>query len=216
MQENSAEAPEKSNFPIIATIIVIAAVMTMIGMGIWQLQRLDEKKALIALYDANAQKSAIAYPPLGPVQNENMFRRSSANCLSVIGWQTGSGKDAGGKAGVRHIAECSTGAEGPGVIILLGIDERPRDNPNWKGGVVSGFITTEPDKSNILQKAFGGKKILRPMLVSDSPQAGLRAPARPQSGDVPNDHLLYAIQWFFFAFAASVIYILALRKKLKG
>jgi surfeit locus 1 family protein len=30
---------------------------------------------------------------------------------------------------------------------------------------------------------------------------------------VPNNHLLYAIQWFFFALAAAVIYVLALRRR---
>jgi surfeit locus 1 family protein len=30
---------------------------------------------------------------------------------------------------------------------------------------------------------------------------------------VPNNHLSYAIQWFFFATTAVVIYVLALRKR---
>ena len=35
--------------PILSTIVVIAAVLTMIGLGIWQLGRKTEKEALIAL-----------------------------------------------------------------------------------------------------------------------------------------------------------------------
>ena len=38
--------------PIIPTIIVIAAALTMVGLGIWQLGRKAEKEALIARYDA--------------------------------------------------------------------------------------------------------------------------------------------------------------------
>jgi surfeit locus 1 family protein len=30
---------------------------------------------------------------------------------------------------------------------------------------------------------------------------------------LPNNHLMYAGQWFFFALTALVIYVLALRKK---
>ena len=34
-------------FPVISTIIVALAVATMIGLGIWQLQRKGEKEALL-------------------------------------------------------------------------------------------------------------------------------------------------------------------------
>jgi cytochrome oxidase assembly protein ShyY1 len=38
------------------------------------------------------------------------------------------------------------------------------------------------------------------------------APGQPPSlGTIPNNHRFYAIQWFFFAAAALVIYVLALR-----
>ena len=44
---------------------------------------------------------------------------------------------------------------------------------------------------------------------------GAARPARPAS-DLPNNHLSYAVQWFFFALTALVIYILALRKRWKS
>jgi surfeit locus 1 family protein len=37
--------------------------------------------------------------------------------------------------------------------------------------------------------------------------------ARPNPDDVPNNHMAYAVQWFLFAAAAAVIYLLALRKR---
>ena len=36
--------------PFWPTLIVAAAVATMIGLGIWQLRRMDEKEALIARF----------------------------------------------------------------------------------------------------------------------------------------------------------------------
>jgi surfeit locus 1 family protein len=45
--------------------------------------------------------------------------------------------------------------------------------------------------------------------------AGLQAVALPSPEDIPNNHLLYAIQWFFFAAAAGIIYALALRRRLR-
>ena len=48
------------------------------------------------------------------------------------------------------------------------------------------------------------------------PQAGLEQLAAPDPNDLPNNHLMYAGQWFFFALTALVIYVLALRKRWRG
>ena len=45
---------------------------------------------------------------------------------------------------------------------------------------------------------------------------GLKPLAPPDPGDLPNNHLMYAGQWFFFALTALLIYVLALRKKWRG
>ncbi|HBM05474.1 MAG TPA: threonine synthase, partial [Erythrobacter sp.] len=43
--------------------------------------------------------------------------------------------------------------------------------------------------------------------------AGLAPLAPPDPRDLPNNHLAYAGQWFFFALTALIIYILALRRR---
>jgi surfeit locus 1 family protein len=204
----------KLRFPLIPTVIVLAAVATMIALGVWQLQRKGEKEAQIALYAANREKPEVAYPPMGPVPDDVMFRRSSANCLEVVSWQSSSGKDIKGRSGIRYIAQCkSSGAEGPGLILLAGVADRPDLKPEWTGGIVKGLIVTEPDKRSLLQKAVGKEQVLRPMLIASEPVAGLRQASQPKPEEITNNHLAYAIQWFLFAVAALVIYVLALRRK---
>ena len=204
-------------FPIIPTIIVALAVMTMIGLGVWQLQRKSEKEALIALYSVNREKPAIVYPPLGPVADTNLFRASSVNCLQVVDWKASAGKDSTGRSGIRYVAECKgSGGEGPGVLLLAGVGDRPDLKLDWNGGTVSGLIVTEPDKRSLLQKLVGNDLVLRPMLIASEPVAGLRLPAQPRPEDVTNNHMAYAVQWFLFAFAAALIYVLAVRKRLAG
>ena len=44
---------------------------------------------------------------------------------------------------------------------------------------------------------------------------GLRASGVPSADDTPNNHFAYAVQWFLFAAAALVIYILAVRRRLR-
>ena len=200
--------------PILATLVVVAAVATMIWLGVWQLQRRAEKDALLALYRANLGKPAVSFPILPPVADEMLFRRSSLVCLEVGGWQMEGGRAADGSTGYRHIARCRTGAEGPGALVDMGLAADPKVKPVWNGGPVSGTITTAPSHESALGRLLGGGGAPRvAMLVSATPAPGLKASAPPSTDNVPNNHLAYAFQWFFFAAVALVIYVLALRRR---
>lgn len=194
--------------PVVATIIVALAVTAMIALGVWQLQRANEKTALIASLSANASLPPRNYPALGPVADDALFRKSSVTCLRVIGWRT-----EGGGGGYRHIAECATaGVEGPGALIDMGVSNNPAVKPQWAGGLVSGTIATEPDRTSVIGRIFPRTVPLRPMLIADAPAPGLKASAVPTAAGLPNNHLAYAVQWFLFAGVAAVIYVLALRR----
>ena len=201
--------------PLIPTLLVAIAVATMIALGVWQMSRAGEKQALITLYRANLGKPAMAFPNVGPVSREAMFRISSLTCIDVVAWRTEGGRSADGISGNRYIAQCRTGAEGPGALIDLGVSQNPGVKLRWAGGVASGMITTEPDHTSLIARLFGGGPVLRPMLVADRPADGLRASARPSPSTVPNNHRGYAIQWFLFAAIALIIYVLALRARPK-
>ncbi len=203
----------RGRWPIIPSIVAGIAIFIMIGLGIWQLQRKGEKEAEIAQLERNFKRHGVAFPELGPVSPENLFRTSSVMCIRVENWRGISGSDISGQPGYQYIADCVTGAEGPGALILAGVSSRPNAQGTWQGGPVTGIITREPDDRSLIGKLAGTGKVLRPMLVSKSGLGGLRAPKQPSTASIPNDHLLYAIQWFFFAFAAAVIFVLAVRKR---
>ncbi len=189
----------KAKWPIIPLILVTAAVLTMIALGIWQLQRKAEKETLLARLSSAANLPATSYPAV-PIAGElPLFRKSSVVCLRVTEWRTVSGSNAKGEAGFAHLASCQTGgAEGPGAVVAAGWTKR-LIKPDWQGGPIRGIIA--PDKAHLLR------------LVATDPVPGLEMLAKPSSDNIPNNHLLYAIQWFFFAFAAALIFALALRKK---
>lgn len=171
----------------------------MIGLGVWQIQRKGEKEALLSLYAAAANQPAIAWPKVPLPKQLPLFRKSSLMCIQVVGWDSVSGKNIDGEAGFAHVAHCQTGgAEGPGAKVALGWSARP-DNPSWSGGEVSGVIA--PDNDALIK------------LVVDQAPMGLEQLAPPSTDSIPNNHLAYAIQWFFFATAAAVIYVLALRRR---
>lgn len=184
--------------PLIPTLLVAAAVLVMIGLGVWQLQRLQQKEALLARYAAAQGLPPIALPQVPDRANPPLFRRASAFCLRVTGWQAVSGRNTRGDSGWVQVAACQRGAEGPGFQAVMGWSPTP-DAPKWNGGPVAGVVA--PDRDHVVR------------LVAATPVGGLLAAAPPSLDDVPNNHLFYAIQWFFFAAAAAVIYVLALRKR---
>lgn len=182
------------DLPIIPTIIVLAAVATMIALGFWQLDRLQQKEALLARYAAaQVDDAAIPYPQGAAAIGESLYRRSTFDCAKVTNIRSVSGVSAKGASGWAHIARCTLPDGGDGQI-ALGWSQNPQA-PAYTGGLVAGII------------APGGR------IVADPPLAGLEALAKPDPADIPNNHLAYAGQWFFFALTALVIYFLAVRRR---
>lgn len=186
-------------WPLIPTILVGLAVATMVGLGIWQLQRKGQKEALLARYEAATGLDAVSWPTVPDAKALPLFRKSSLMCINVRTIQSVSGVNSSGKAGFAHIASCQTGgAEGPGAKVAIGWSERPQ-SPTWDGGAIRGIIA--PDNVQLIK------------LIATDKVDGLQLLAKPSPEQIPNNHLLYAIQWFIFAAAAAIIYVLALRKR---
>jgi surfeit locus 1 family protein len=189
----------KMRIPILPTIIVLAAVAVMVGLGVWQLGRADWKTALIARYEkALTTPGNVAFPSGATQQEAALYRHSSVDCIQATNISAIAGRSLQGEQGWAHTASCKTGAGE--VEVALGWSQNPEPT-QWAGGSVSGWI------------APAGKTV---RLVAEPAQGGLQQLARPDPRDLPNNHLAYAVQWFFFALTALVIYALALRKRLRG
>jgi surfeit locus 1 family protein len=204
-------------WPIIPTTLVGLAIATMIALGIWQLDRKGEKEAMIALHQRNAALTEeVAFPELGPVDPALYFRRSRVTCLSLSAGSARGAKDERGATVWQMVADCRTGAEGPGAIVAVGTDADPMRALGSGGAAISGIIVPGPGQPGLLARLTGGAAPARPMLVADPPIATWGRNPVPSPEDAPNNHLAYAGQWFLFAIAAGVIYVLALRRRLRG
>ncbi|MFN0046848.1 MAG: SURF1 family cytochrome oxidase biogenesis protein [Sphingorhabdus sp.] len=189
-------------WPVVPSILVSAAVVTMIGLGVWQLQRREQKELLLARYEAAVDLKPVTWPAVPDKANLPLFRKSTLMCIKAVRIESVSGTNREGKAGFAHVASCSTGgAEGPGAKVAIGWSERP-ESPKWDGGPVNGVIA--PDNVQLIK-----------LVVTDKVE-GLDQLSLPSPEHIPNNHLLYAIQWFIFATAAAVIYVLALRKRMQS
>ena len=189
-------------WPIIPTIIVVGAVAVLIGLGVWQLQRLRTKEALLARYAQAEQLPPIVWPTL-PMEDSQLplFRHATGVCLRPVGKRVVGGESASGEPGFVQIVDCVTGAEGPGMSVAVGWSKNPNAQVNWPGGPVSGVIG--PDKD------------MRMRLVAATAPPGLEPVAPPSLSSIPNNHMQYAITWFLFAMIAPLIYVLALRSRWK-
>ena len=188
--------------PLLPTLVVTLAVAGMIALGLWQLtDRLPRKEAFLAQIASNPAKPVVAFPRTA--DPTLLFRRSAGTCAAPVAVRLAGA----GAAGYRAIATC-----GDGMIVQLGTTRDPKARPTWDGGAVTGRIGQAPDGRSLIGSLFD-HAAPSPMLVADPPIAGLSPNTLPTAASIPNSHLAYAGQWFFFAAIAAVIYVLALRRR---
>nr|WP_237392471.1 SURF1 family protein [Aurantiacibacter rhizosphaerae] len=192
--------------------MVFAAAAVMVALGIWQLGRMDEKEALIAQYRANQQLAPLrnfnAFPASGAADgyaalDDALFRTVQISCANPADWKGVAGRNESDQSGYVHMFVCDSAVEAAAgsqplkLYATIGWSRSP-EMPDWNGGTVTGILSTAGNDYEV---------------VASEPAAGLEPLARPDPADLPNNHLAYAGQWFFFALTALVIYWLALRAR---
>ena len=195
--------------PVIPTLVVAAAVAAMIALGIWQLQRAAWKERLLAQYSAAASMPALDLDPLlsrgGDALPPLAFRRVLVTCrANDVAPQLRGGSSRDGRGGYSYFVPCRPGADGLAGRILVNAGWSPLPDNRRRlsvDGIVAGNVgAVEPDRPIVVTSATA-----TPPLV---PSTG------PSLDEIPNNHLLYAWQWFFFAAVAALIYLVALRRRL--
>jgi cytochrome oxidase assembly protein ShyY1 len=193
--------------PLIPSLIVAAAVATMIGLGIWQLQRAAWKEGLLAEYGRAVSLPAVDLDPLlasGRSLPEISFRRALVTCdARDAAVDARAGRSMADVPGQAYYIPCRPGASGAAgrLRVNAGWANRPDAATRLSlGGIVAGRLS--------LVGADG------PITLTAATAAPPLAPSQPPGLDnIPNNHRLYALQWFAFALIAAVIFLLALRKR---
>jgi surfeit locus 1 family protein len=193
--------------PVLPTLVVAAAVAAMIALGIWQLRRAQWKEALLAEYSAAAAMPAVDLDPLtdGQTQLPSLsFRRALISCEATdAAADIHAGRNLRDMVGQVYVIPCRPGASGLAgrIRINMGWSERP-DAPRRLSlhGIVAGRLSVVDEDGPVMLTSATAP----PPLVPSQP---------PAIDSLPNNHLSYAFQWFFFAAAALTIYVLALRRR---
>jgi surfeit locus 1 family protein len=238
--------PVSKRFPIGMTIATVIAFIILIGLGVWQLQRLKWKEGLLA--DIAAAEAAPA-KPLEPVldalangQNEDFVRvkvtcrgldRAPAVELYAL---------RGGEIGSRLISVCPVlSALYRSILVDRGfipdtITARPLPDPLTHDPVEITGVLRAPERGNFMtpQNRPGhwflhDPKAMGAALHADQPIAPVVLMAETSSNpefkalepvpfpiDIPNRHLGYALTWFGLAGALAGVYGAAVFKRMRG
>ena len=189
-----------NRFPWLAAIVVAIAVAAMIGLGVWQLQRAEWKSELLVRYRAAASLPALGRIA-GQAPDQLYFRRAVVTCAEDQEWTRTHGRNARGEPGWSHRLDCRT-VNGDDVHIDMGWSRTTLSAVGWRQGPVAGTLV--PDRRHGVR------------LIAATPSLGLEPSQLPSPEDIPDNHRLYAFQWFFFGLAAAVIFALALRRRLRA
>lgn len=197
-------------FPLLLGLIGGAI---LIGLGVWQMQRLAWKEGIIAEIDARIMAAPVPLPAAAEAAADRYLPvtatgRFTGEHLDVLV----SRKQVG--AGLREIAVFES--EGRRILVDRGFipeaqKAAPRDyagtevtgNLHWPEEVDS--FTPPPDARTglwfardvpAMAAALGTEPLL---IVAREPTGAGIEPLPVDTSDIPNDHLGYAIQWFGLA-----------------
>lgn len=200
-------------FPAIPTAMTLVMLVTLIGLGIWQLQRRDWKHALIA-----EAKAAQTLPLLEPDdyframagEASVQYRRAELPCSpgEVLPYDLKGGSSDSGVSGYMILVSCRPNRKPPDIVAVAGWTRRPDAAavPIRVDTVFRGIIIEKP-----YGKAEGRPQF---MLIAENPVPPLGKPRLPTPEDLPDRHLSYAGTWFGLAAVLAVIYGIWLRRRL--
>lgn len=206
-------------------LAVVPAFLLLVGLGVWQLQRLSWKTDLLARIDAADAAAPVPFPTSISDARQLEYRRLTARGRYDHAGEAFYGAIVRGDQGGSFVVTPLVRADGPPILVLRGwVREGRRDFPRPEGEVeVTGFafpssrgtwFTPDPDLANRRFFAFDVPRIAAAVGLADVAPIGLaligprnavpmpeRAPPRP-----PNPHLTYAFTWFGLAGALLAVF----------
>lgn len=235
----------RRRFPLGLTLVVIPALALLIGLGVWQVQRLHWKEGLIAEAEAAAKQPAA---PLSGViaSGDAEFRHVIVDCPGLatapyVELQTVQE----GEVGVRLISACRVQNErgmGGARVYLLDrgfvagtISARPAVAPSAEPLRIEAVVRTPPKPNGMappvsdrlfftrdpaaMAEALGVTAPVAPQtlfaVASTNPEWQALKPSAPPVA-FENNHLGYAATWFGLALALLGFYAALVMRRMKA
>ncbi len=226
----SDATPAPRRFPVVLTVCYGLALVVLIGLGTWQVQRLQWKTHLIAKIEQ--LKAAPAQPiatvlALAKAGEDVAWTRVRVSCAAPTGAPAADHVRNAVRDGeiVWRVASTCRLPEGSpygAILVDRGVVDAATgqvEKPSSTLGAVieaTGVLTPLADLSNeALASRPQGSPDLMLMVERESPPPAGVTPA-PLPPEVPNRHLEYALTWYGLAAALTGVYLALLRRRLKS
>lgn len=199
--------------PILPTLVVLLALGTLVWLGVWQLQRREWKRDLIAQLEAAPKLPLLEPADFTAAMNGTQsiqYRRAELPCSpgTVLPYDVKGGSSAGGNSGYIILVSCRPNRKPPDIVAVAGWTMRPDavSVPIMVDTVFKGLVIEHPYGDAPGRPQF--------MLIPDTAVPPLQLSQRPDPGGLPDNHLSYAGQWFGLAAALVAIYGVWLRRRM--
>ncbi len=218
-------------------LVVLTCFCGLVGLGLWQLQRLQWKEDILARLAEGTSSPATIWSD-GDKSPEYTHVRLTGGHLQPIPELELFGRTYDGAAGVHVIALYVTGA-GRNVIVDRGFLPAPVDPSRLtlaSSGAIDGIVRAPSDKAwfefknnpaenewywmdlPTMGAAMGSDNVAPIYVEALTPTAATNAPiptADRLASNLPNNHLQYAITWFALASALLIMYAIHLVRSTK-
>ena len=199
--------------PLLPTLIVFALTAVLVGLGVWQLQRAQWKQQLILAAEAAPQLPVLRPADYVAAMTGRMsvqYRRAELVCRPgrVQPYDLKGGSSAAGQSGYLVLVSCRPDqGRAPDIVAVAGWTRRP-------DAAAMALVVDTVFEGLIIERPYG-EEAGRPqfMLIPKTAVPPLAPSRLPVAGDLPDNHLAYAGQWFGLAAALLVIYGLWLRRR---
>ncbi len=220
-------------------LLVVVGIVAMVNFGFWQLRRLDDKQAFNARVEQRYDAEVVpldelllpgannddlewrpvsvsgVYEPAGTVQivNRSQFGRAGGNTVTPMRLDSGQVLLVN-----RGFLPLDVGAPLPptGTVAVTGRLRLTQVRTFAQLGDPAGGVLTVAQRVDVdrLAQQINGEVV--PMYLDVYESNPVEAEPRPQPVVAPElgegNHLSYAVQWFVFAFAVAIGWVLAVRR----
>ena len=241
---SQSTASETPRFPIGLTIASVIGIVILIGLGVWQVQRLHWKEALLAKVAAleAAQPRPVNDALDGRIASADLdFIRVAATCPDIETTAYLKLYAVRDVAGVRLITPCTlTGSRYKTILVDRGF-VRQEQIPTLTSGQGERLdqpivgVLRKGDARNFLTpvnlpaqglwywrdipamaKALGADNPAPTFLMLERPAPKAFGPTpAPVPAEIPNNHLQYALTWFGLAASLLGVYLASLWRRLR-
>jgi surfeit locus 1 family protein len=216
------------------TLAALVALAILIGLGTWQLQRRDEKHAMLAQIEARRTMTAVPVELILPVGDYAMYRPATATGTfthDAEAYVSEARTDTGPtRPGVRVMTPFQL-TSGDTILVDRGwVPEERRDPATRAEGQVSGVITIEgsfrrsapgsaftppPDtrtrtwyrrNAPDIARALG-LQLRTPLVFEAAGRVNGGPEPLPTAVRIPDNHLNYALTWYALAIVLVLVYL---------